>query len=411
MEVRIMRRCVFLSLVTGLLSSLVALDVRAAYEPDPEGNRKSTATPSRKDRLRYAGKSFAEWRELFLTEIEPNRRMSCLKSFESFSMHGYGAEVTAVFLEMMAEYDDAFAVELSGYDDGDTSHLKLFKSEDVDDGKVTAEFKKIVHRLGPTAVPVLRKALTGKSSAARWMAIEELAAIGSLANAAIPELIDLTQHESMPVRFGAVVALGKVAEGDQRALKPLLRVLRDKEAKLRVAALTAIEELGSAFAKPAAAAIVKSLDDNEPSVRQKALQAVAKAAVALKAVPAVIRILQMPDVPQNTRQHAYALLQEAGPHAKSAVPALLAILKDLTEDGKKKEPEPAKSNVRPPFPSIIGEEASETAYDEVAKIAQTLAAIGPDAMAAVPLLQRIVNTNPWRQETIRSALKKIEVKS
>jgi hypothetical protein len=80
----------------------------------------------------------------------------------------------------------------------------------------------------------------------QWQAAE---ALGECGERAVSPLISVLRSPSIPVRLGAVEALGRIR--DLRALSPLITVLgRDRSPEVRWAAVLALGELGSPDAVP-----------------------------------------------------------------------------------------------------------------------------------------------------------------
>src|SRR5262249_3022066 len=58
-----------------------------------------------REALRYAGKSFEEWRTALLTELSPDVRAQGIKAITAFGKNGYGKEAAAVIVEVMRDYE------------------------------------------------------------------------------------------------------------------------------------------------------------------------------------------------------------------------------------------------------------------------------------------------------------------
>jgi HEAT repeat protein len=118
---------------------------------------------------------------------------------------------------------------------------------------------------------------------------------------------------------------------DPRALQDLAAGTTDRDVRVRLAAIDALEELGTA-AQPVAAALVRALNDCDLFVRWAAARTLGKLEQALaaqppeqrkvveSAVPALVRLLDDPDL--GVRMTAAEALGRYGPAANAAVPAL-----------------------------------------------------------------------------------------
>jgi HEAT repeat protein len=65
----------------------------------------SPNTPSDKSNLRYDGRTFEEWRDLWRNELSTERRTEAVKALAAFGRAGYGPEATAAILDVAGEYD------------------------------------------------------------------------------------------------------------------------------------------------------------------------------------------------------------------------------------------------------------------------------------------------------------------
>lgn len=112
-----------------------------------------------------------------------------------------------------------------------------------------------------------------------------------------------------------------LGEALRDAVPGLAKALARPAARLRVAAVHALEALEQDAAK-ATAALVVALGDENPFVRWGAIRTLAKVP-PLKAVGDVARLGKLlKDPNEDVRMTAVALLERYGPHARPAVPAL-----------------------------------------------------------------------------------------
>jgi HEAT repeat protein len=294
-------------------------------------------------------------------------------------------------------------------------------------------------RMGPEAVPALVSALgqDNRAEAARVLGL-----IGPRASAAAPALVSLLQdRKSFPAaRAEAAEALGAIGPTDSDVLDALSAALRDEDATVRQRAAEALGRIGPA-ARPAVPALVAALKDKSDPVIVAACRALGRvgdggaaagllavvesdrgpaldAALALvllgpqalPAVPALVTLsretkgagpraravlvrlgpaavpalrVALEDSDADVRLGAAALLGAIGPAAGDAVPALRAALAD-------KEAKVVKEAARA-LAFIDPAQAREVvpvllrAPDDLGNL-DALAALGPDAAAAVPAL-------------------------
>jgi HEAT repeat protein len=178
---------------------------------------------------------------------------------------------------------------------------------------------------GPAAVPPLLSRLLKADGASKSAALA-LARLGPAARLAVAPLIACLKSDKEDGRFARAVLerLGSSA-------------IRDLEAALTESApvirRSAAEVLGLMGPRAAAAvpALVKVLEDRDPSVSIAAAQALVRIdpTKATAAVPILVRLFKGKD--EKVADQAALVLAEHGPDARSAVPELLAGLKEKNE--------------------------------------------------------------------------------
>lgn len=62
--------------------------------------------PAELARLRYAGKSFRDWQELYLTDLEPASRLQALPALKKFGHYGYASEAVETIAAAFADDSD-----------------------------------------------------------------------------------------------------------------------------------------------------------------------------------------------------------------------------------------------------------------------------------------------------------------
>jgi len=65
----------------------------------------ATAAGDDKSNLRYDGKTFSEWRNVWQTELSTEKRLQAIKALAAFGRAGYGKEATETILDVAGEYD------------------------------------------------------------------------------------------------------------------------------------------------------------------------------------------------------------------------------------------------------------------------------------------------------------------
>jgi HEAT repeat protein len=182
----------------------------------------------------------------------------------------------------------------------------------------------VIEALGllPQSAPV--PALTGDATGAELARAQRV--MGSIASGLVPALAGLTQHPYAPVRVAAVEFLG--ARPEPEARDALVLTLKDRDAAVRRAALSAVPLNDASVAAAVAARLASESDWALRVAAAETLGRMARGSAA-EAVPALARA---------AISDAYALVREAAARALTQLdPAAAAnVLKRLHET----DPEP-----------------------------------------------------------------------
>jgi HEAT repeat protein len=132
-------------------------------------------------------------------------------------------------------------------------------------------------------------------------------------------LIEAIRQGDKEARVDALWELGFMEDEGKPAVAAILPLLRDKDAEIRSAAITALQRIG--LGPESLPAVVDALADTE--VGSYAAQALA--ALGSSAVPVLVKALE--NRSSEARANAVLALTLMGPKARDAVPALLAAFK------------------------------------------------------------------------------------
>jgi HEAT repeat protein len=285
--------------------------------------------------LRYAGKSFEQWRNDLLTELKPELRVDGIKALAMFGANGYGAEAMRAILEVIEGYE----YNPRGMDE---------ESNAIYQAAVSACFK-----MGESAVPVLREGLRSPNRNVRRFAVAGLGQVGG--PAAVPDILKFVPDKDAVMRLVAVEALRYRNSKGLGVEKALVGALKDENSQVREVAASA---LGGTGTKAAIPALVEALKDSDRSVRVVAMGSLQQLdGIQTSIAPALAPLLGDDD--RNLRETASVFLTRMGPGARDAVPALIAVLQKKDSDAR-------------------------------LKAVQILRFIGPDAKAAVPALKELL---------------------
>ncbi len=169
------------------------------------------------------------------------------------------------------------------------------------------------------AVPQLAAALASKDAQLRWRAVR---ALGLTADPQAIEAVRKVVADADPgVRAQAIFALTRLGAKDEATINAVVARLTDPDPAVRRATMAALRSLREQRAK-VLPLIVKVLKDSDPSVVMPALHTLAEGGAEV--VPALIEALD----DKEACYWACLVLDEIGPAAKAAVPALAKVLAD-----------------------------------------------------------------------------------
>lgn len=298
-----------------------------------------------------------------------------------------------------------------------------------------------LEEIGPDAkpaVPQLIEALKDDDTRVRQCAASALGAIGPEAKAAVPHLAAMLPEEDCGSEAG--YALGKIGEP---ALPALLEALKGEDGEARLHAAAALGDMGPKAkaavplliarlmdshehmrfcvarvlgkigpdARAAENPLRDALEDKDPKVRVAAMFALARInpEYTRTAVPALLAILR--DKANPARHQAIIALGDLGPKAKSAVEPLLALLKDKKQSGVDRD-------IIIRALGRIGPDAKAAVPDLILVLkgndpcsrmsaAEALGQIGPDAKSAVPILLDMLKSE-FNHRDAAKALRRID---
>jgi len=286
----------------------------------------------------------------------------------------------------------------------------------------------VLGEIGPDAkeaVPYLKHALKHQDPDVRLQALMTLGQIGPASAPLTPQIIAALKDDPFDgVRYAAAFALGKIGltpeadealraaldHGDpflkmvsawalarnhpddqqfvERAVKLIVEGLKSDDVHRRRAAAKMAVEL-DVPPETVAPLLVEALRDKDPKVVGNAIDALAE--LGPKALKNIRAALRNPEL----RWYAVALIRRMGPEARSAVPALIEVLRQEAQTDEeqqfRREVQFALAAVGPAaraaVPALV--ESLKSSDDGVrASALYALGKIGPGARAAVPVLRQ-----------------------
>jgi WD40 repeat protein/HEAT repeat protein len=189
-----------------------------------------------------------------------------------------------------------------------------------------------IGRYGPEAkeaVPILVKLLSDANSSVKQTALETLMKVGTVSREHVEQLIPLLKDAAFPEgRQFAVNALASLGADARPALAEVAALLKDKDAGIRVKAITIIAAVGTEARAVAYTPLLERLRDSDAAVAKAAADALVKLGKPTKAeLPTLEAFLSDPQEPVRR----YALLAIAG-MGEEAAPSLGRILPVLEKD-------------------------------------------------------------------------------
>ena len=237
----------------------------------------------------------------------------------------------------------------------------------------------VLVRIGAAAVPALLDVLNGPDRDMRVCAAEALGGIGPAARAAVPSLLrelhaeqpELDDAKAEALRHQAVIALGRVGP-DAKAAVPALNTLLDRELADKETVYPEEWPIVEALDRIGALPVAKLVDGflrEEGSWRSFELAKLGPRARA--AIPALRQALTHPQL--RVRIDAAIALTSIDPPAPDAVRVLVAALDPHQEDAW--------------------------------KVPEALGRLGPEAVAALPVLIGLLNKGPAREDVIEALVR------
>ena len=365
------------------------------------------ADPAELARLRYGGKSFRDWQELYLTDLEPGTRLEALPALTKLGQYGYGREaaetIAAAFVDQDSEFVDEAIKAAAGI--GPEAVPALVELCQKNRGRVRRNGAQALAKMGQGAadavpalfdmlaaievaesdkfdeleyrylrdaldrieipddsLPFLLERLDSPKPRARGLAAELLGRLGSEAASAASALLSALDDQDPRVRVLVGAALWKVATEDDKVIAMLRAKIRSGDAETREGILMAISEW---FSSPRpdypAPRISNAMSLLAEELRSSSF---AEGIAAFKMVPKQIAgegtVYVIEGGPNATAAHfAVQALQAAGAEAKSLMPDLVKLLESSNEKA-------------------------------AAAAASVLGSIGPEAASTLPQLHLIV---------------------
>lgn len=239
---------------------LAAPSVRAA-EPAANSDPPLTTNQASRPReaLRYSGRTFDDWRDQLVNDLEGQTRFKAMPAIVAFGRHGYADEAAAALGEALDSDEDQLVSNAA-------NHLVLLGEPAV----------------RPLLEALRRKRPNDRADVVRRNCIFSLGRLGPRAAAAADVLREFAEHG--PARVAALEALATVTAGDA-AFQPLFkRLLDDSDEYVRRAAVAGVASGLLQQDPESVTLLVKLADDADPAIRRNVALALAMHGPAEKPV-------------------------------------------------------------------------------------------------------------------------------
>ncbi len=247
-------------------------------------------------------------------------------------------------------------------------------------------------KLAPVLIEVLK---SDKVPANRSAAAVALSRTGEKAKTVLTAIADCLKDPDANVRASVAESLGRLGEDGKGAIPKLIPVLKDADAGARLAAAFALGRVGpeAAVAAPELANVLAT--DADPAVRKEAARAFALLGLDGKAGVAALGKALREDKVDEVRQQAALALGKMRYELGSVLPLMLeAIQKDPNKTVRAFTVHALADALGSTLKDYVKELADlllkETEGEVRLAIVQELGALGPDAKAALPALNRMV---------------------
>ncbi|MDB6019914.1 MAG: repeat-containing protein [Pedosphaera sp.] len=267
----------------------------------------------------------------------------------------------------------------------------------------------VLGEFGPkaaTAVPLLLLAVQNPDVSLRSMSARALGLIGPAAVPATPFLIQNLDDKNGEVLMWTAKALGQLGRDAKAAIPRLSQMAESDNDEIGRWSIEALGEMGP----EAVPALVQALKNSKGYNQQFAANALAKIGPeATNALPAMLEALD--DEKTGVVTRALKVLGGMGPAAKIAMPKILELMRDEDESLRLRAAQAAwkidlpKAQVIPIMMAAL-KDHSDTHLGARSIAVKALGEIGPEASAALPLLeQEYIGNDPRSHSSLQDDAK------
>lgn len=374
-----------------------------AEDAVPIANQKA-GPPLEKHKLRYGGKTFEQWRDQLLYDLEPQTEMAAIQALTAFGESGFADEAASEIAQVLTR-----------------RNVQVVQTACMALGS-----------LGKPGVPSLIGALESANADVRTAAANALGQIGHDAGAALPALVELARHQSPAAQRraanqglklqaqakarakrapannntsdqAAANALGRIGIDDDENLREIIELFEDAAPAVRSALVSGF--YGNRLKRGDIQFLIAAADDEDESLRAQAAAALAYGAADDENVRYVIEQMIHNDTNLVRDQVVNTLM--GAQHLTGAAPLLVACLtsRDVQTRFAKQMPlliqaigreGPAAAVAVDALIELIDVDPMEGRAENIAAAIDALGNIGPDAGRAATAMTAWTNAKDAR---------------
>lgn len=244
-----------------------------------------------REKLRYDGKSFDEWKELLETELKPERRAEAMTAFGLLGMNGYSEEAARAIVSVTQKYDFQ-AIYPKTHQIGAFQHAAI------------RAYRRIAT---PQTMEVLNRELRSGDFKRQWFALMVIQSITGTDDLFVnsKEYVKQTKH----------------------TVPALLDLMSDQKSQTmpRTSAMHQVQRLDPQE-KTFSSRLQKLIHEKDPAIAASACSILVKIVPDTKGL--IERLVQLANNRQQRQSVLYSL-QALGPKAKASIPALIKLLQEM----------------------------------------------------------------------------------
>ena len=325
-----------------------------------------------RERLRYAQRSFDEWRDQLLNDLDPETCVKAMEPIAAFGKRGYADESIAALGEVLRSDNEGPSQAAAG----------------------------ALAKIGPQALPTLIEGLTDGRPGIRIACEQAIGWLGAQGRPAAKTLVKLLSDKESAVRSGAVQSLIAVAGDDEELWPTFERIGASNELEMRYALAVGLSNRppqGDWWLRP----MLQLAEDEGHGVRMLAGKMLAAHGPPEQAVIDAVERLVCDDNRNVTGSTVGALAHQSNPQLLAAVFSAGIKSPDFWQSFRQhgvlqialarlaSDPDQAET-VAPLLAHFLESSKESMIPNETLAAIDALGRLGPAAKIAFPTLKRLI---------------------